>query len=99
VHRDDRSEISRSLEAIFMTLDSAGNLTPKTTEGALITAQAYLISNQPAPGNPKGFCGPCFIYWVRKTPMPKGFKLLFDNVKFDGTQEPRTWLDDYPTSI
>jgi hypothetical protein len=29
----------------------------------------------------------------------KGIQATSDIVKFDGTQEPRTWLDDYPTGI
>jgi hypothetical protein len=35
-----------------MKVDSVGNLLPKTMEGALIAAHAYLLYNQPPPNNP-----------------------------------------------
>ena len=31
--------------------------------------------------------------------MPKNFKLPSDNPKFDGTQEPKGWLDDHLSSV
>jgi hypothetical protein len=32
---------------------------------------------------------------VRTTPVPKGFKLPHDQQKYDGSQEPQSWLSDY----
>jgi hypothetical protein len=29
------------------------------------------------------------------TPVPKGFKLPHDQQKYDGSQEPSSWLSDY----
>jgi hypothetical protein len=37
----------------------------------------------------------CFTRRVRRTRVPKGFKLLHDQQKYDGSQEPRLWLSDY----
>jgi hypothetical protein len=38
---------------------------------------------------------PCFTRRVRTTPVPKGFKLSHDQQKYDGSQEPQSWLSDY----
>jgi hypothetical protein len=38
---------------------------------------------------------PCFTHRVRITPVPKGFKLPHDQQKYDGSQEPQSWLSDY----
>jgi hypothetical protein len=37
----------------------------------------------------------CFTHRVRTTPVPKGFKLPHDQQKYDGSQEPQSWLSDY----
>jgi hypothetical protein len=37
----------------------------------------------------------CFTRRVRKTRVPKGFKLPHDQEKYDGSQEPTLWLLDY----
>jgi hypothetical protein len=34
----------------------------------------------------------CFTHRVRTTPIPKGFKLPHDQQKYDGSQEPQSWL-------
>ena len=41
----------------------------------------------------------CFGRVVRLSRMPKNFKLPSDNPKFDGMQEPKTWLDDHMSSV
>jgi hypothetical protein len=38
---------------------------------------------------------PCFTRRVCITPVPKGFKLPHDQQKYDGSQEPQSWLLDY----
>jgi hypothetical protein len=38
---------------------------------------------------------PCFTRRVRKIRVPRGFKLLHDQQKYDGSQEPTLWLSDY----
>jgi hypothetical protein len=37
----------------------------------------------------------CFTRRVCTTPVPKGFKLPHDQQKYDGSQEPSSWLSDY----
>jgi hypothetical protein len=37
----------------------------------------------------------CFTRRVRRTRVPKGFKLPHDQQKYDGSQEPRLWLSNY----
>jgi hypothetical protein len=42
---------------------------------------------------------PCFTRRVRITPVPKGFKLPHDQQKYDGSQEPQSWLLDYLQAV
>jgi hypothetical protein len=41
----------------------------------------------------------CFTHRVRTTPVPKGFKLPHDQQKYDGSQEPQSWLSDYLQAV
>jgi hypothetical protein len=41
----------------------------------------------------------CFTHRVRKTRVPKGFKLPHDQKKYDGSQEPTLWLSDYLQAV
>jgi hypothetical protein len=41
----------------------------------------------------------CFTRRVRKTRVPKGFKLPQDQQKYDGSQEPTLWLLDYLQAV
>jgi hypothetical protein len=41
----------------------------------------------------------CFTRRVHKTQVPKGFKLPHDQQKYDGSQEPESWLTDYLQAI
>jgi hypothetical protein len=41
----------------------------------------------------------CFTHRVRTTPVPKGFKLSHDQQKYDGSQEPQSWLSDYLQAV
>jgi hypothetical protein len=36
-----------------LSVDERGNIMPKTPAAALVVAQAYLLSTQPAPGDPR----------------------------------------------
>jgi hypothetical protein len=38
-------------DALFLSNDEIGNIMPKTPETALVTAQAYLLTIQPTPGD------------------------------------------------
>jgi hypothetical protein len=39
------------------------------------------------------------MLWVRKTQVPKEFKLPHDQQKYDGSQEPESWLTDYLQAV
>jgi hypothetical protein len=41
----------------------------------------------------------CFTRRVCTTPVPKGFKLPHDQQKYDGSQEPQSWLADYLPAV
>jgi hypothetical protein len=41
----------------------------------------------------------CFTHRVWKTQVPKGFKLPHDQQKYDGSQEPESWLSDYLQAV
>jgi hypothetical protein len=41
----------------------------------------------------------CFTHKVCRTPIPKEFKLPHDQQKYDGSQEPRSWLSDYLQAV
>jgi hypothetical protein len=41
----------------------------------------------------------CFTRRVRKTRVPKGFRLPHDQQKYDGSQEPTLWLSDYLQAV
>ena len=42
---------------------------------------------------------PCFTSRIRQARKPKRFKLTAETPKYDGTQEPEAWLDDYLTAV
>jgi hypothetical protein len=42
---------------------------------------------------------PCFTRRVHITPVPKCFKLPHDQQKYDGSQEPQSWLSDYLQAV
>src|SRR3954462_11289622 len=45
-------------------------------------------------------CGArCFCRSVRRTRMPRNFKIPLDTPKFDGTQDPKAWLSDHLSSV
>jgi hypothetical protein len=41
----------------------------------------------------------CFTRRVRTMPVPKGFKLPHDQQKYDGSQEPQSWLSNYLQAV
>jgi hypothetical protein len=42
---------------------------------------------------------PCFTRRVHSIVVPKGFKLPHDQQKYDGSQEPHSWLSDYLQAV
>jgi hypothetical protein len=43
----------QNLDSSFLSIDERGNIITKTPEAALVEAQAYLLTTQPAPGDPR----------------------------------------------
>jgi hypothetical protein len=41
----------------------------------------------------------CFTHRVCRTQVPIGFKLPHDHQKYDGSQEPESWLSDYLQAV
>jgi hypothetical protein len=41
----------------------------------------------------------CFTRQIRGAPVPKGLKLPHDWQKYDGSQEPQSWLSDYLEAV
>jgi hypothetical protein len=49
----ERKSLSKNLNSSFLSVDEQGNIIPKTSEAALVAAQAYLHSTRPNPGDPR----------------------------------------------
>jgi hypothetical protein len=49
----ERQSLSKNLDSSFLSVDEQGNIIPKTPEAALVTAQAYLHTTRPNPGDPR----------------------------------------------
>jgi hypothetical protein len=49
----ERQSISKNLDSSFLSVDEQGNIIPKTPETALVTAQVYLYTTRPKPGDPR----------------------------------------------
>jgi hypothetical protein len=43
----------QDLDMTFMSIDSRGNITPKTPEAAYMAAHAYMMATRPPPGDPR----------------------------------------------
>jgi hypothetical protein len=44
---------TQNLHSSFSTADEVGSIMPDTPEAALVAAQAYLLTTQPEPGDPR----------------------------------------------
>jgi hypothetical protein len=60
-----------------MSANEIGNIMPKTPEAALVAAQAYLLTIQPAPGDPREGMHQVAI---------KGLGFVGDKLQKDSTQ-------------
>jgi hypothetical protein len=49
--------------------------------------------------NEKEMGASCFTHRVRTTPVPNSFKLPHDQQKYDGSQEPQSWILDYLQAV
>jgi hypothetical protein len=53
ISEGNQREMSRNLDVSFMTVDSRGNMHPKTPQAAIVTCKTYRMTTQPAPGDPR----------------------------------------------
>jgi hypothetical protein len=51
--RPDRENRTQNLNSSFLIVDKIGSIMPETPEAALVAAQAYLLTIQPKPGDPR----------------------------------------------
>jgi hypothetical protein len=51
--RQNRGNHAQNLDSSFLSVDERGNIVPKTPEAALVAAQAYLLTTQLAPRDPR----------------------------------------------
>jgi hypothetical protein len=85
------------------TSESSGDIKRKTQkeDARNIIAQArvnnarYAWKEENYKDDEKEMDALCFTRRVRRTWVPKGFKLPHDQQKYDGSQEPTLWLSDY----
>jgi hypothetical protein len=83
----------------------AGHQKKKGNDARSIIAQAQVNKSRHAwkeenyEDDKKDMGALCFTSRVRKTWVPKGFKLPHDQQKYDGSQEPILWLSDYLQAV
>jgi hypothetical protein len=66
---------------------------------ARVNKSCYAWSKENYDDNKKEMGALCFTRRVRKTRVPKGFKLPHDQEKYDVLQEPTLWLSDYLQAV
>jgi hypothetical protein len=107
-HRRERrkQEVKRKLSRNKTSESSGDEKRQKRKEDARnIIAQARVNNSRYArreenyEDNKKEMGASCFTRRVRKTRVPKGFKLPHDQEKYDGSQEPTLWLSYYLQAV
>ena len=48
------ADLIQDLSLSYMSIDAEGCIVPKTAEAAVVAAQTYLLTTQPAAGDPRG---------------------------------------------
>jgi hypothetical protein len=102
-HKDKGKENFKHQPSQSQTSESSGNKKRKARreDARNIIAQArvnnarYVWKEENYEDDEKEMGALCFTRWVRRTRVPKGFKLPHDQQKYDGSQEPRLWFSDY----
>jgi hypothetical protein len=51
--RPNRENHTQNLNPLLLTINETGSIMPETPETALVAAQAYLLTTQPEPGDPR----------------------------------------------
>ena len=52
IPENERQNLVRDLDLSFMSVDSRGNIKPKTPQAAIVADQTYLLATQPAANDP-----------------------------------------------
>jgi hypothetical protein len=102
-HKEKRRKSFKRQPSQSQTSESLGDEKRKARreDARNIIAQArvnnacYAWREENYEGDEKEMGALCFTRRVRRTQVPKGFKLPHDQQMYDGSQEPTLWLLDY----
>jgi hypothetical protein len=106
-HKEKRRENFKRRPSQSQTSESSGDKKSKARreDARNIIAQArvnntrYTWREENYEDDKKEMRALCFTQRVRRTRVPKGFKLSHDQQKYDGSQEPTLWLSDYLQAV
>jgi hypothetical protein len=106
-HKEKRGESFKRQPSQSQTSESSGNKKRKAQrqDARNIIAQArvnnahYAWREENYEDDEKEMGALCFTQRVRRTRVPKGFKLPHDKQKYDGSQEPMLWLSEYLQAV
>jgi hypothetical protein len=106
-HKEKRRESFKRQPPQSQTSESSGDEKRKARreDARNIIAQArvnnarYAWKEENYEDDKKEMGALCFTRRVRRTRVPKGFKLPYDQQKYDGSQEPTLWLSDYLQAV
>jgi hypothetical protein len=106
-HKESRKEEFKRQSSRNETSESSSdeNHQKRKEDAQNIIAQArvnnvrYAWKEENYEDNKKEMGALCFTRRVRRTRVPKGFKLPHDQKKYDGSQEPTLWLSDYLQAV
>jgi hypothetical protein len=106
-HKEKRGEIFKHQPSQSQTSESSGDEKRKARreDARNIIAQArvnnarYAWREENYEDDEKEMGALGFTRRVRRTRVPKGFKLTHDQQKYDGSQEPTLWLSDYLQAV
>jgi hypothetical protein len=106
-HKEKQRENFKRLPSQSQTSESSGDEKSKARreDARNIIAQArvnnarYAWREENYEDDEKEMGALCFTRRVRRTRVPKGFKLPHNQQKYDGSQEPTLWLSDYLQAV
>jgi hypothetical protein len=79
--RTNASHTGGNIDSTFLSVDEIGNVVPNTPEAALVAVQAYLLTTQPAPRNPREGMHQAAI---------KGLELIGDKLQHELSGQDKT---------
>jgi hypothetical protein len=106
-HKESRKEEFKRQSSRNETSESSSdeNRQKRKEDARNIIAQArvnntrYAWKEENYKDDEKEMSALCFIRGVRRTRVPKGFKLPHNQQKYDGSQESTLWLSDYLQAV